>query len=83
MHRTSAPTTTVGTPKYETSPTPCRRYDALIQYFGANGNAPAAQTRRLAAHGMTYFYNPSDPSEDRCDQPAHGMFRVASSSVAL
>ncbi len=44
--------------------------DVSIQYFGSNGNAPAAQTRRLAAHGMTYFYNPSDPSEDRCDQPA-------------
>ncbi len=44
--------------------------DVSIQYFGSNGNAPAAQTRRLAAQGMTYFYNPSDPSEDRCDQPA-------------
>jgi hypothetical protein len=41
-----------------------------IQYFGSNGNAPQAQTRRLAAHGMTYFYNPSSPSEDECEQPA-------------
>jgi hypothetical protein len=41
-----------------------------IQYFGNNGNAPSAQTARLAAHGMTYFYNPSSPSEDDCDQPA-------------
>ncbi len=44
--------------------------DVSIQYRGANGNAPTAQSRRLAAHGMTYFYNPSDPTEDRCDQPA-------------
>ena len=41
-----------------------------IQYFGNNGNAPQAQTARLAAHGMTYFYNPSSPSEDECEQPA-------------
>jgi hypothetical protein len=41
-----------------------------IQYFGNNGNAPQAQTQRLSAHGMTYFYNPSDPSEDECEQPA-------------
>jgi hypothetical protein len=41
-----------------------------IQYFGSSGNAPQGQSRRLAAHGMTYFYNPSDPSEDDCDQPA-------------
>jgi len=44
--------------------------DVTIQYFGSNGNAPAAQQRRLAAQGMTYFYNPSQPSEDDCQQPA-------------
>ena len=44
--------------------------DVTIQYFGANGNAPAVQQRRLAAQGMTYFYNPSNPSQDNCDQPA-------------
>ncbi|RIK41283.1 MAG: hypothetical protein DCC58_12715 [Chloroflexi bacterium] len=41
-----------------------------IQYFGNNGNAPQGVSRRLAPHGMTYFYNPSDPSEDDCAQPA-------------
>ncbi|MGH9174099.1 MAG: hypothetical protein ACRD1H_07060, partial [Vicinamibacterales bacterium] len=41
-----------------------------IQYFGNNGNAPQGQARRIAADGMTYFYNPSDPSEDECEQPA-------------
>jgi fimbrial isopeptide formation D2 family protein/uncharacterized repeat protein (TIGR01451 family) len=41
-----------------------------IQYFGNDGNAPQGESRRLAPHGMTYFYNPSDPSEDDCDQPA-------------
>jgi hypothetical protein len=41
-----------------------------IQYFGNNGNAPQGQAARIAAHGMTYFYNPSDPSEDECEQPA-------------
>lgn len=39
-----------------------------IQYFGNNGNAPQGQSQRLAAQGMTYFYNPSDPSEDDCNQ---------------
>jgi hypothetical protein len=41
-----------------------------IQYFGNNGNAPLAQDNTLHAQGMTYFYNPSDPSEDDCQQPA-------------
>jgi len=41
-----------------------------IQYFGNNGNAPQGQAARIAAHGMTYLYNPSDPSEDECEQPA-------------
>jgi len=41
-----------------------------IQYFGNNGNAPQAQSQRIAAHGMTYFYEPSNPSEDDCEQPA-------------
>jgi hypothetical protein len=41
-----------------------------IQYFGSNGNAPLALDRALHAHGMTYFYNPSQPSEDDCEQPA-------------
>jgi hypothetical protein len=41
-----------------------------IQYFGSNGNAPLAHDRELHAHGMTYFYNPSNPSEDDCEQPA-------------
>jgi hypothetical protein len=41
-----------------------------IQYFGSNGNAPLAQDQLLHAQGMTYFYNPSSPSEDDCEQPA-------------
>jgi len=41
-----------------------------IQYFGNNGNAPLAQDNTLHAQGMTYFYNPSNPSEDDCQQPA-------------
>jgi hypothetical protein len=41
-----------------------------IQYFGSNGNAPLALDRLLHAQGMTYFYNPSQPSEDECEQPA-------------
>jgi len=41
-----------------------------IQYFGSNGNAPLAQDQLLHAQGMTYFYNPSNPSEDDCQQPA-------------
>lgn len=44
--------------------------NVFIQYFGNNGNAPQAHTQMLAPHGMTYFYNPSSPSEDDCDQPA-------------
>lgn len=42
--------------------------DVSIQYVGAN--APAAKSAQLHAHGMTFFYNPSSPSEDRCLQPA-------------
>ena len=41
-----------------------------IQYFGNNGNAPQTLSQRLDAQGMTYFYEPSDPSEDDCHQPA-------------
>jgi len=39
-----------------------------IQYYVNAGNAPSVQTQRLAAHGMTYFYNPSDPAEDGTGQ---------------
>jgi hypothetical protein len=41
-----------------------------IQFFGNNGNAPQTLVQRLEEHGMTYFYEPSDPSEDDCQQPA-------------
>lgn len=39
-----------------------------VQYYVNSGNAPSVQTQRLAAHGMTYFYNPSSPSEDGTGQ---------------
>ena len=41
-----------------------------IQFFGNNGNAPQTWNQRLEEHGMTYYYEPSDPSEDDCQQPA-------------
>lgn len=44
--------------------------DVHIQYAGIGGNAPSGLSQRLAADGMTYFYNASDPSEDNCAQPA-------------
>lgn len=44
--------------------------DVSIQYFGSGGNAPLAKSARLSAHGMTFFYDASSPSEDRCQQPA-------------
>ncbi len=31
-----------------------------IQYFNLFGNATQGQSKRLAPHGMTYFYDPSD-----------------------
>lgn len=39
-----------------------------IQYYVNAGNAPVGLTQRLAPHGMTFFYNPSDPPEDGTGQ---------------
>jgi len=39
-----------------------------IQYYVNAGNAIETQSQRLAAFGMTYFYNPSSPSEDDSNQ---------------
>jgi len=35
-----------------------------IQYFNLLGNATEVFNQRLAAHGMTYFYDPSIPAQD-------------------
>ncbi|HLT19368.1 MAG TPA: carboxypeptidase-like regulatory domain-containing protein, partial [Thermomicrobiales bacterium] len=35
-----------------------------VQYFNAFGNAPQTLTRRLAAQGMTYFYDPAIGPQD-------------------
>jgi hypothetical protein len=40
-----------------------------IQYYVNSGNAIQTQTQRLAAFGMTYFYNPSNPPQDVSQQP--------------
>jgi hypothetical protein len=35
-----------------------------IQYFGTNGNAVQTLSRRMGAHGMTYFYDPASEIVD-------------------
>src|SRR5690606_16799363 len=39
-----------------------------IQYFNMLGNATEVLNQRLAAHGMTYFYDPSTDAQDNNSQ---------------
>ena len=42
--------------------------NVTVQYFNLFGNATGTQTQRLAAHGMTYFYDPSIAGQDDSSQ---------------
>ncbi len=39
-----------------------------IQYYNLLGNSTEGQNQRLAPHGMTYFYDPSQAPQDNNDQ---------------
>jgi len=42
--------------------------NVTVQYFNMFGNATGTQTQRLAPHGMTYFYDPSQLPQDNSSQ---------------